>query len=113
MGRTGKMRKWADRVVLAQVPVLAFLFLFSFLYFQIQLKFKFEFKPCDKLYPQINVQFEHTQNVMDLFIYKFILSCIIFLSRFLYFISNSLKFTFGLNSNSHLIITFLSLLFYY
>jgi hypothetical protein len=85
----------------------------SFLYFRIQLKFDFKFKPCDKLYPRINIQFEHIRNVMDLFIYNFTLSCIIFLSCFLYFISNSLKCTFGLNSNSYLIITFLSLLFYY
>jgi hypothetical protein len=45
---------------------------------------------------------------MNLFIYNFILCCAIFLSYFLYIISNSLKCTFGLNSNSHL-----PLYFYY
>jgi hypothetical protein len=89
-----------------------FFFYFPFIYFQIKFKFKFKSNPCDKLYPRIKVAFEHTQNVMDLFIYKLILSCIIFFSRFLYFISNSLKCTFGLGSNSHLIKLVL-LLFYY
>jgi hypothetical protein len=90
-----------------------FFFYFPFLHFQIQFEFKFKFNPCVKIYPHIKVPFEHTQNVMDLFIYKLILSCIIFFSRFLYFISNSLKCTFGLGSNSHLIIKLVLLLFYY
>jgi hypothetical protein len=43
---------------------------------------------------------------MNLFIYKFILCCLIFLPCFLYIISISLKCTFGLNIDFHIIIIF-------
>ena len=58
------------------------------------------------MFLRLKIQFEHTQSVMNLFIYKFILCCLIFLPCFLYIISISLKCTFKLNIDFHLIIIF-------
>jgi hypothetical protein len=78
-------------------PKHTMLFLLFLFYFfpNSNFHFKFKFQSRGKFILRLKVQSEHTQNVMNLFIYKFILCCIIFLSYFHYIISNSLKCTMG------------------
>jgi hypothetical protein len=80
-------------------PLISFFLFISILQIQIPIQIKFQLVANSLSDYQYNLDIP--KSVMNLFIYNFILCCIIFLSFFL--ISNSINCAFGINLNSQII----------
>jgi hypothetical protein len=102
----GDYHTWTGKAKSAQVRHSHFPFYFYLLFsFLSNFKLYFKFKLYGTFVLRLNVLFDHTQNVMKLFIYKFILYCMIFLS-FLFFSTFQIFLNFNLGFIPNPIIEF-------